>query len=1564
MQSITVLAPDATDADAYATAVAVMARRARPRVHPVAARPRRRPHHPRRRAPRHPELAKISSTRPTSRRPPLPRPDSRADPRVSAARRSWERRIRCFPVVSHQRLRGSAAPERASAILDRFAHARPRCANSRRVRRLRSTARRWRPANWPILLAERPSTAALAGPLGSTNPRSPRSSPLAAGCGGASSLRPAGPQDITDPVLPASSSDITEPVPAASSDRRHRRHHGRAGAGGSGRRRADASAIGDRQGCPRHPLPDRPLARRGRHGRRLRGRALRHRAQRRPQDPALRPQPASRDGRRCSAPRRARPAAPARPQHRRDLRLRRAPDGRLFICMELLERQRPGARQRDQSASARPRSLAILRQLCKAPGRPRTRPASSTATSSPRTSSSSPTAGATASSRSSTSASAPCSARDAAPARSPARRTTWRPSRSAATRVRRPPRHVRRRLRRLTSCSSATRRSPSEALEEVLQAHVDHPPPPFRPGAGPTSSCRRQLEQVVLRCLAKQPDDRYADMAELEAALCEAQIAGGLRTAWDDLPLPDVRRPTGSRRSSARMPSPQAVPRAAGCGPSSPAPRSWPPASPSPSPPRTPTRRRASARASTRSPRRRWSPPATPFYVAPPLGQPDVPTAYTKVLELERLTGPCRRPADARATGAARSVRRPRVNLGDKYWAVAGARPFAVEYYIWARAFEPRPPAGNRAQRQDPRRLHLLPGEGPQRQLVARRAAGARPRRRPRRRRRRAPAAAHPRRLRGRLAAVDLPAPRPRRRPPRRRHRAARQAGRQAARPGARTTTRARASARARYLSPRTAPAAPPTSPRRRPTPSGRRRPRSSRTAIPPGPSSWPTTASPRSRPAGAATPRPCSTRPSLRQPQRPRPAWACPTSTSTPAPSRRPCSSPSSRSRAAPQSKSYHIKLGDACFVVLRYRDALDPLREGPRPRRRRRPGSHRQGQEAHSTHDHPRDSRHPGRPLRPHDGARRAPLFDPFVALRELVQNAHDSCVRRRPRGPAGVRAGDPRRLRSGRRHPRGQRHRRRPHARRDRPLPRHHRRRLHPQAARAARHRRPDRPVRPRLPLGLRHRHLRVAVTTTCPINRRTPPSSINRARGERFSIEAVDTRPVGTTVTLHLKDNFRELSDESALRARLLHYCALLPLPVFVGHDPRRRQRPAGPVARRRRPPGPRSRHSPRLRPPARAPLRPAVHHRPSPRRTAPTCAACCGSTTPPPTAPPTTATSTSTSAACCSTTTPANCCPRGPASSAARSSRPASRPPPRARTSSATPPTAPSRPRSPRPSVAGMKQVAEHEPEAWRRVLLRHNEALLGAALCDDRLFDLLADELTVPTSEGDLARRRRPAARPGQAVTPASARAAASRRSCSAPSASPSSSAPATAPCPSPAATPSAAAAPSSSSAPPPATSACSPRRPPGRPPGFPFEHAHKARSAPDRRPLRPRRAPARARARPRGRAQAPRRERRGRWPDRRRRPRPHAHVHRQDRRQRRRRPLRQPRQPRRIARLLEHRADVDAAHPGVKLLRALVAFVAGASEAAANEADGLHTALAEYGRAVCELLDTPRPAR
>lgn len=53
-------------------------------------------------------------------------------------------------------------------------------------------------------------------------------------------------------------------------------------------------------------------------------------------------------------------------------------------------------------------------------------------------------------------------------------------------------------------------------------------------------------------------------------------------------------------------------------------------------------------------------------------------------------------------------------------------------------------------------------------------------------------------------------------------------------------------------------------------------------------------------------------------------------------------------------------------------------------------------------------------------------------------------------------------------------------------------------------------------------------------------------------------------------------------------------------------------------------------------------------------------------------------------------------------------------------------------------ISGLSDLAQNQPEIWRRVLMRHNEALLGAALCDDRLFDLLKDRLQVPTSKGTL----------------------------------------------------------------------------------------------------------------------------------------------------------------------------------------------------------------------------------
>ncbi|MEV7182784.1 ATP-binding protein [Kitasatospora sp. NPDC093102] len=53
-------------------------------------------------------------------------------------------------------------------------------------------------------------------------------------------------------------------------------------------------------------------------------------------------------------------------------------------------------------------------------------------------------------------------------------------------------------------------------------------------------------------------------------------------------------------------------------------------------------------------------------------------------------------------------------------------------------------------------------------------------------------------------------------------------------------------------------------------------------------------------------------------------------------------------------------------------------------------------------------------------------------------------------------------------------------------------------------------------------------------------------------------------------------------------------------------------------------------------------------------------------------------------------------------------------------------------------VDGLYETARLRPAAWRRILTRHGNDLLGAALCDERLFTLLADDVPVPTSQGDL----------------------------------------------------------------------------------------------------------------------------------------------------------------------------------------------------------------------------------
>ncbi len=65
-----------------------------------------------------------------------------------------------------------------------------------------------------------------------------------------------------------------------------------------------------------------------------------------------------------------------------------------------------------------------------------------------------------------------------------------------------------------------------DSVSQLLNAHVNDPViPPSRH----RSDIPRDLEAVVLRCLAKDPADRYQDAGELETSLTACASAGD----WD-----------------------------------------------------------------------------------------------------------------------------------------------------------------------------------------------------------------------------------------------------------------------------------------------------------------------------------------------------------------------------------------------------------------------------------------------------------------------------------------------------------------------------------------------------------------------------------------------------------------------------------------------------------------------------------------------------------------------------------------------------------------------------------------------------------------------------------------------------------------------------------------------------------------------------------------------------------------------------------------------------------------------------------------------------------------------
>jgi tetratricopeptide (TPR) repeat protein len=88
----------------------------------------------------------------------------------------------------------------------------------------------------------------------------------------------------------------------------------------------------------------------------------------------------------------------------------------------------------------------------------------------------------------------------------------------------------------------------------TLTMQVREQPEPLRRRA---PSVPAELEAVIMNMLEKDPASRPQTMAAVEALLCEAQIAAGLTTEWDDLELPAVDE-AWRLKLAKRMPAPGA----------------------------------------------------------------------------------------------------------------------------------------------------------------------------------------------------------------------------------------------------------------------------------------------------------------------------------------------------------------------------------------------------------------------------------------------------------------------------------------------------------------------------------------------------------------------------------------------------------------------------------------------------------------------------------------------------------------------------------------------------------------------------------------------------------------------------------------------------------------------------------------------------------------------------------------------------------------------------------------------------------------------------------------------
>lgn len=234
------------------------------------------------------------------------------------------------------------------------------------------------------------------------------------------------------------------------------------------------------------------------------------------------------------------------------------------------------------------------------------------------------------------------------------------------------------------------------SVRDVMRAHLTERPQSVSAAIG-NGVIHPALERVIMKCLERHRKDRYANMREVETALIEAQIAAGIETAWDDLPLPivDPKRMEAMAEGLKALKAGQAatqtgyewwipavlgmlIASVAALGGSTVLGR----------PVDTVEQGQPSVVDTLVSEAKSAAERA--FYIYPPSDDPKAPTAFVKVRELETLKDPHeQRLGKTVAEELRREFADTLERLGDRYYARANGEPFAADFYIQALLFDP-----------------------------------------------------------------------------------------------------------------------------------------------------------------------------------------------------------------------------------------------------------------------------------------------------------------------------------------------------------------------------------------------------------------------------------------------------------------------------------------------------------------------------------------------------------------------------------------------------------------------------------------------------------------------------------------------------------------------------------------------------------------------------------------------------------------------------------------------------------------------------------------------------------